>query len=193
MLPLTGIGLLWHYLATATENGDHVTERGLDKLLLGLGAQLEAAEKRAEEEAANDLALSLTQDSVMADVLTRASAVTIPMDGGGRLTADAVGSDFLWIDGPRPQIRPLAQAVVRLEDRGRPPARWHMSLLEACRQLARSGAIVEVTWFSGSGTGILERGARDFLSVRTAQGSVLVPYSATQYISLIRGGLTGDS
>ena len=67
------IGLLWHYLATATENGDHVTERGLDKLLLGLGAQLEAAEKRAEEEAANDLALSLTQDSVMADVLTRAA------------------------------------------------------------------------------------------------------------------------
>ena len=68
-----------------------MTERGLDKLLLGLGAQLEAAEKRAEEEAANDLALSLTQDSVMADVLTRASAVTILVDGGGRLTADSGG------------------------------------------------------------------------------------------------------
>jgi hypothetical protein len=170
-----------------------VTERGLDKLLLGLGAQLEAAEKRAEEEAANDLALSLTQDSLMADSLTRGRAVTILIDGGGRLAAAAVGSDFIWIDGPRPQIRPLAQAVVRLEDRGRPPTRWHMSLLEACRQMARSGATVEVTWFSGSGTGILERGARDFLSVKTAQGPVVVPYSAIQCISLIRGGLTGDS
>ena len=170
-----------------------MTERGLDKLLLGLGAQLEAAEKRAEEEAANDLALSLTQDSVMADVLARASAVTIPIEGGGRLTAVAVGSDFIWTDGPRPQIRPLSQVIVRLENRGSPPSRWHLSLLDACRRLVRSGATVEVSWISGSATGKLERGARDFLSVRTAQGSVLVPYSAIQCISLIRGGLTGES
>ena len=183
---------MWHDLATATENGDHVTERGLDKLLLGLGAQFEAAEKRAEEEAANDLAFSLTQDSAMADTLARARAVTILIDGGGRLTAAAVGSDFLWIDGPRPQIHPLAQAVVRLEDRGRPPKRWQMSLLEACRQLARSGATVEVSWFSGSVTGVLERGARDFLSMKTELGSVIVPYGAIRCICLIRGGLTGD-
>jgi hypothetical protein len=169
-----------------------VTERGLDKLLLGLGAQLEASEKRAEQEAANDLALSLTQDSVMADALTRASAVTVLIDGGGRLTASAVGSDFLWIDGPRPQIRALSQVIVRLEDRGRPPTRWHLSLLDACRRLVRSGATVEVTWVTGSATGQLERGARDFLSVDTAQGSVLVPYSAIKCICVIRGGLTGD-
>lgn len=168
-----------------------VTERGLDKLLLGLGAQLEAAERRAEEEAANDLALSLAQDSVMADALTRAGAATAVVAGGGRLTVSAVGADFLWIDGPRPRIFPLAQTVVGVEERGRPPARWQMSLLEACRKLARTGAIVEVTCEFGSPLGRLESAARDFLTVATEHGQVAIPYTAIQAVRLIRGGLTG--
>ena len=168
-----------------------MTDRGLDKLLLGLGAQLEAAERRAEDEAANDLALSLAQDSVMADALTRAGVASVPVEGGGRLTVTSVGSDFLWIDGPSPRIVPLAQAVVRLEERGRPPARWDISLLEACRQLARAGAIVEVTWRFGSAMGRLDRAARDFVAVSTERGLVVAPYAAIQDIGLIRGGLTG--
>ena len=158
--------------------------------MLGLGAQLEAAERRAEEEAANDLALSLAQDSVLADALSRAGAATVLVEGGGRLTVTGVGSDFLWIDGPRPRILPLSQAVVRLEERGRPPARWHMSLLEACRQLVRAGAIVEVTCNFGSAIGKLNRAARDFVAVLTEQGPVVAPYTAIQGIRLIRGGLT---
>jgi len=167
-----------------------VTDRGLDKLLLGLGAQLEAAERRAEEEAANDLALSLAQDSVMADALTRAGTTTVLVEGGGRLTVTAVGSDFLWIAGSYPRIFPLAQAVVRLEERGKPPARWHMSLLEVCRQLARAGAIVEVTCSFGSALGKLDLAARDFVAVLTEQGPVVAPYTAIHGIRLIRGGLT---
>jgi hypothetical protein len=169
-----------------------VTERGLDKLLLGLGAQLEAAERRAEEEAADDLALSLAQDSVMSEALTRAAAVTALVGGGGRLTVSAVGCDFLWIDGPRPLLLPLDQVAVRLEDRGRPPARWDMSLVEVCRRLARARAIVEVTCEFGSPLGKLDRAARDFLAVATDQGPVVAPYSAIKGIRLIRGGLTGD-
>jgi len=168
-----------------------VTDRGLDKLLLGLGAQLEAAERRAEEEAANDLALSLAQDSVMADSLTRAGAATVLVEGGGRLKVTGVGSDFLWIDEAQPRILPLAEVVVRLEQRGRPPDRWHISLLEACRRLARGGAIVEVTCNFGSALGNLDRAARDFVSVLTEQGPVVAPYTAIQGIRLIRGGLTG--
>jgi hypothetical protein len=167
-----------------------VTDRGLDKLFLGLGAQLEAAERRAEEEAANDLALSLAQDLVMADALTRAGTATVLVEGGGRLTVTGVGSDFLWIDGSHPQILPLAQAVVRLEERGTPPARWPMSLLEACRQLVRGGAIVEVTCAFGSALGKLDRAARDFVAVVTERGPVFAPYSAIQGIRLMRGGLT---
>ncbi|MPZ92994.1 MAG: hypothetical protein GEU68_15485 [Actinobacteria bacterium] len=169
-----------------------VTERGLDKLLLGLGAQLEAAERRADEEAANDFAFSLAQDSLMADALTRAGAVTVMTPGGGRLSVSAVGEDFLWIEGSAPQLIPLAQSAFKLEDRGRAPARWQMSQLEACRELARTGAIVEVTCSFGSALGKLERAARDFLSVATDHGRVLAPYAAFQAIRVIRGGLTGD-
>jgi hypothetical protein len=168
-----------------------VTERGLDKLLLGLGAQLEAAERRAEEEAADDLALSLAQDSVMAEALTRSGTVTALVEGGGRAPISAVGSDFLWIDRPRERLLPQSHAVVKVEDRGRPPARWQISLVDACRQLARSGAIVQVTCKFGSPTGKLDRAARDFLAVATDKGSVVAPYTAVHAIELIRGGLTG--
>ena len=168
-----------------------VTERGLDKLLLGLGAQLEAAERRAENEAANDLALSLAQDSVMSEALTRAGAVTALVGDGGGQPVSAVGSDFLWIDGSRQLLLPLDEAVVRLEDRGRPPARWDMSLVDVCRRLARVGAIVEVTCEFGLPQGKLDRAARDFLAVATEQGSVIAPYSAIKGIRIIRGGLAG--
>ena len=172
-------------------NGDAVTERGLDKLLLGLGAQLEAAERRADEEAANDLAFSLAQDSLMSDALTRAGAVTALMPEGGRLAVSAVGEDFLWVEGPAPQLLPLTRAAFKLEDRGRAPARWYMSQLEACRELARAGAIVEVTCSFGPALGKLERAARDFLSVATEHGRMVAPYAAIQVVRVIRGGLTG--
>ena len=168
-----------------------VTERGLDKLLLGLGAQLEAAERRADEEAANDLAFSLAQDSFMSDALTRAGSVTAMMPGGGRLSVSAVGEDFLWIEGSAPQLLPLARAAFKLEERGRAPARLHMSELEACRELARAGAIVEVTCSFGSALGRLERAARDFLTVATEHGRVVAPYTEIQAVRVIRGGLTG--
>ncbi|CAN5675454.1 hypothetical protein BH20ACT23_BH20ACT23_25270 [soil metagenome] len=169
-----------------------VTERGLDKLLLGLGAQLEAAERRADEEAANDLALSLAQDSLMSDALTRAGAVTAMIPGGGRLSVSAVGEDFLWIEGSAPQLLPLAQTAIKLEERGRAPARWRTSQLEACRELARAGAIVEVTCGFGLAVGRLERAARDFLTVATEHGRVVAPYQAIQAVRVIRGGLKGD-
>ncbi len=168
-----------------------VTERGLDKLLLGLGAQLEAAERRADEEAANDLAFSLAQDSRMSDALTRAGAVTALMPGGGRLSVSAVGEDFMWIEGSSPQLLPLTRAALKLEDGGRAPARWEMSQIEACRELARAGAIVEVTWSFGSALGKLERAARDFLTLATARGRVVAPYAAIQAVRVIRGGLKG--
>ena len=166
-----------------------VTERGLDKLLLGLGAQLEATERRAEDEAADDLALSLAQDATMADALTRGGATVALVEGGGRLKVSAVGSDFLWIDEPRPQLIPIGRAVVGLEERGNPPARWDRSLVQACRELARSGAIVEVTCTYGAPVGELELAGRDFLAVATNHGRTVVPYAAIQCVGLIRGGL----
>ena len=170
-----------------------VTERGLNKLLLGLGAQLEAAERRAEDEAADDLALSLAQDATMADSLTRGGAIVVMVRGGGRLAVSAVGADFLWIDEPGYQLIPIHRAVVRLEERGSPPARWERSLVQACRVLVRAGAIVEVTCTFGSPAGKLELAGRDFLAVATDHGRTVVPYKAIQSVRVIRGGLTGVS
>ncbi|MGH2750313.1 MAG: hypothetical protein ACRDK3_05490 [Actinomycetota bacterium] len=167
-----------------------LTERGLDGLLLGLGAQLEASERRAEEEAANDLAFSLAQDVRAAEALCRSGAVEILRPGGSRGTVAAVGSDFLLVVGASQELWPLAGAVLIQSDRGRPPASAGLGFVEACRLLARNGATIELSCEIGPVEGRLELAARDFMTTATARGRVVTPYSAVRSIRVVRGGLT---
>ncbi|MGH2699849.1 MAG: hypothetical protein ACRDJL_11730 [Actinomycetota bacterium] len=170
-----------------------LTERELDGLLLGLGGQLEASERRAEEEAADDLALSLAQDASLADALCRSGAVNALAPDGGRFRVAAVGADFLWIETPHSRLLPLGHSVVTLGERDRPPVRWNLSLLEACRDLSRSGGIVELTHQFGSVTGRVERAARDFISIVSKRERTAVPYTALRAIRIIRGDLADVS
>jgi hypothetical protein len=183
-----------HDLATAPERTvTDLTERELDGLLLGLGAQLEASERRAEEEAADDLALSLSQDETLAETLCRSGAVHVQLPGGGRQRVAAVGTDFLWIEAPMARLVPLDLALVTQDERDRPPVRWHLTLREACRELSRSGATVEMTHEAGSQSGRIERAGRDFLALVTERERVASPYSAIRSLRIIRGGLTDAS
>jgi len=168
-----------------------MTDQRLDGLLLGLEAQLEASERRAEEEAADDLAFSLSQDRVLADALCRSGAVDLLTDEGGRLRVASVGTDFVWIDIPSCRLLPLRRAAIAQELRGRPPIRLDLTLVEVCRWLARSGSPIEVRCPIGGVVGRLEAAARDFVALTNADGRVLLPYEVVTEIRLLNGGSAG--
>ena len=165
-----------------------MTDQGLNGLLLGLEAQLEASERRAEDEAADDLAFSLSQDRVLADALCRSGAVDLLTDEGGRLRVASVGTDFVWIDSPSRRLLPLRRAALAQDLRGGPPIRLDLTLVEVCRSLARAGSEVEVRCPIGAVVGRLEAAARDFLALTNADGRLLLPYEVVSEIRLLNGG-----
>lgn len=160
----------------------------MNGLLLGLEAQLDASERRAEEEAADDLAFSLSQDRVLADALCRSGTVDLLTDEGGRLRVASVGTDFVWIDTPSCRLLPLRRAAVAQDLRGRPPVRLDLTLVEVCRSLARAGTKVELRCPIGGVVGRLEAAARDFLALSRAEDRLLLPYEAVTEIRLLNAG-----
>ena len=162
-----------------------MTDQRLNGLLLGLVAQLEASERRAEEEAADDLALSLSQDRVLADALCRSGAVDVLADGGARFRVAFVGADFVWINTPSKRLLPLRGVVVAVDTRGTSPVRLELTLVDVCRSLARTGAEVEVKCPIGGVVGRLEAAARDFLALTKAEERLLVPYEAVNELRLL--------
>jgi hypothetical protein len=162
-----------------------MTDQRLKGLLLGLEARLEASERRAEEEAADDLALSLSQDRVLADALCRSGAVDALMDGGARFRVASVGADFVWINTPPNRLLPLRAVMVAMDTRGTSPIRLDLTLVDVCRSLARTGADVEVKCPIGGVVGRLEAAARDFLALRKVGERLLVPYEAVAEIRLL--------
>lgn len=166
-------------------------ERRLNSLLLDLGAQLEASERRADDEAADDLALSLSQDRVLADALCRSGTVDALTQGGGRARVGSVGHDFLLLDVPSTRLLPLSRVAVAQGERGEPPVRWDLTLAQLCRLMARAGAEIEVRYGSELVAGRLESAARDFIAIARARERVLVAYPAVTEISLLDEGLTG--
>lgn len=170
-----------------------MTDQRLNDLLLGLEAQLEASERRAEEEAADDLAFSLSQDRVLADAMCRSGAVDVLTDQGTRFRVASVGADFMWIDPPWSRLLPLRGAAVAQDARGTPPIRLDLTLVEVCRSLARAGTEVEVKCPIGGVVGRLEAAARDFLALTTAQGRLLLPYEVVTEVRLLNGGSAGVS
>ncbi|MGH2828339.1 MAG: hypothetical protein ACRDKF_15370 [Actinomycetota bacterium] len=168
-----------------------MTDQRLKGLLLGLEAQLEASERRAEEEAADDLALSLSQDRVLADTLCRSGAVDVVVDAGSRFRVASVGADFVWINNPFNRLLPLRAVVVAMNARGTSPVRLDLALIDVCRSLARTGAEVEVKCPIGGVVGRLEAAARDFLALTKADGKLLVPYETVTEICLLSEDSTG--
>ena len=166
-----------------------MTDQRLKGLLLGFEAQLEASERRAEEEAADDLALSFSQDRVLADALCRSGAVDVLVDGGARFRVASVGTDFVWIDAPGNRLLPLRGVAVAMDTRGTAPARLDLTLIDVCRSLARAGAEIQVKCPIGGVVGRLEAAARDFLALRKAEERLLVPYEAVAEIRLLNADL----
>jgi len=167
------------------------TDRGLDNLLLDLGAQLESAGRRDEEEAATDLAFSLSQDRLLADTLRRGGAVAVLTPGGGRLPVASIGEDFLWTGPHSEQVLRLDYVVLTQADRGEPPAGWSLSFMQILRLLARAGAAVEVQCDTGIVAGQLRASARDFVVIETSSERRLVAHGALRTLRLVKGGLEG--
>ena len=165
-------------------------DRRLDRLLVGLGAQLEASELRAEEEAADDLALSLAQDRRLSPHLSRGGAVRASLPDGSSHAVVSVGIDFVWTGDPGRLLIPLGEPIFIRSRRGRAPEQWNVTLVQLCRALARSGSRVELLGHRPV-QGLLELAARDFVAVKDGQKQVVFGYDAISAIRVVSGDL-GD-
>ena len=92
------------------------------RLLAELGARFDAVVAREEDEAANDLALSLDQDRSLVEVLTRSREPVATPASGVRWPVRRVGPDHVEVDrGGRTALVRLDAAVLEVED-GTPSA-----------------------------------------------------------------------
>lgn len=137
----------------------------LNELLHSLESSFDASVARAEEEAASDLALSLLQDSRLADVLGRAGRVQLHIDGRPPLTVTEVGRDYVRCERPAELLVPLERASYSVSAAGEPPASTGRPLLAVLRALVRARSCLDVRTHAGSYRGLLARACPDHIVV----------------------------
>jgi hypothetical protein len=158
----------------------------LRTMLDGLEASFSASVAHEEEAAATDLAVSLSFDRSLRDVLGRSAASAIV--DGAYVPVREVGRDHVTArDG---LFVALHSGVFRRED-GPPPPVTDKPLVEALRRAARGGARVECETTHGSFSGRVVTAGRDYLEIRSAVAGTLVPLASVRWIRLARGGSAG--
>ncbi len=160
---------------------------GIKGLLSDLDALFGAELARQEDEAADDLAISLRADRHLAEVLTEGPFAvvldqrTIPLE--------RVGRDFIEGGG---FIAPFDRHrfVTSAGERARPT---DLSLVECLRSLARAGTPVELALEDGTVDGALVGAAPDHLVVAGKTGVVVVPIGSVRWARLSLEDSTGAS
>jgi hypothetical protein len=152
--------------------------RRFNGLFESLEASFEAAEGRAEREAATDLAMSLRQDRSLVQVLRQGGWVLRGPDQPPEPIA-AVGIDYLETEH---DVMPLGAAVIE-SGPSQPPRLRRDSLIEVLRGWARRGHSVRVSAGHRTVSGRLEAVGRDHLVVASPRGRVLVPCACVERVT----------
>lgn len=163
-------------------------DRDAERFLRGLDARLDAAVARHDDEAAADLAFSLSQDRSLHETVARLSVAVLQGAGMGRREITELGQDYVACGRPVDLAAPLARAVVR----GRPGRTvvevGERRLVELLRGWVRAGARVHVQTDHAALEGVLRRAARDHIVVETLDGAWdVVGLSAVASIRWARG------
>lgn len=151
---------------------------GFRGLLADLDALFGAEIARQEDEAADDLAISLQSDSRLVEVLARGSFQlvmderTIPVESLGR---DFVESATFIVPLGRYHFIACAGEQARSTD---------LSFVDRLRSLARSGATVEIRLEDQTLHGILSGVSPEHLLIQTRTGSAVVPLGSISWARL---------
>jgi hypothetical protein len=155
----------------------------LERLFSSLDASFDAALERSEDEAASDLAFSLTQDRSERDHI-RGAGFSVRSDRG-RLQIFRLGPDFVeTVDG---WMIPLDQAVVVRDEALAPPKERPESMIEVLRLGSRQGAEVEAETPCDSYRGTLVRCGPDHVCLRSGQEQILIPLGLVSAFRLSHG------
>ena len=152
----------------------------LDRLLSSLDSSFSAAVDRSEEEAADDLALSLRQGQTLLQYLShipigvRAGALTLPVI--------EVGRDFVRTDSGN--LYPGQATMFQVLSTGTAPRPTDRYLGEVLRAAVRSGAIAEIEGPGGQVAGLLVQCGPDYVCIRANDGDVLLPLGGVRTIKL---------
>ncbi len=178
---LETIGLL-----SATK-GDESMTRQLQRVLRTFEEQFDASLARQEEEAADDLAISLHQERSLASALIGAGEASLWLPGGGSIALSVVGSDYGGSGIPLSAIWRAERVTVQVRAEGSPPAPRRDTFLEVVRLWAREVRQVEVAVPGDSFTGRLTRTGRDHLVVTSSNGRRIIPLELVTSVKLVRG------
>jgi hypothetical protein len=166
-----------------------LADPGLHRTMEALEASFEAALAQSEEEAADDLALSLQQDSRLQVALSHVGGYQLHLPGVGSPKVAVVGPDFVGAGDPLDVVAPSARAVVvgargpdgRVEMEGRPPS-TPAPMLEILRGWARRTHRVELATAEAAFRGVLIRACPDHLALACGPRDVLVGTDAIRYV-----------
>ena len=154
-----------------------------DRLLSSLDSSFSAALDRSEEEAADDLALSLRQGQTLLQYLShmpvgvRAGTSTIPVV--------EVGRDFVRTAGGT--LYPGSSTMFQVLPTGMPPRATDEYLGEVLRAAVRAGASADIEGPGGQVAGLLVQCGPDYVCIRANDGDVLLPLGGVRTIKLSHG------
>lgn len=155
----------------------------LDRLFSALDSSFSAALDRSEEEAANDLALSLNQDLTLElQLVGRSSALSADHP----IPLVEVGRDYVRSEDDR--LLPLTAGSYRVGPPGPGPERTDRYLVDVLRGAVRSGARVTLEGVFGTVEGPLLHCGPDHVGVSEGAHEVLVPLEGVRAIRLSHEG-----
>lgn len=160
----------------------------LDRLFSALDSSFSAAIDRSEDEAANDLALSLTQDLSLELQLVGRSATLI---GEPSVPVAEVGRDFVRTGDHR--LLPLAAHAYRVGPSGPGPVRTDSYLVDVLRRAVRSASRISVEGAFGAIEGPLVHCGPDHIGVSEGESDVLIPLKSVRVIRLSHEDSAGVS
>jgi hypothetical protein len=172
---------------TPTAEEWELADPGLRRTLEALEASFDAALDRSEEEAADDLAFSLLQDSRLPVVLSHGRGYVLQLAGRNPAPVSTVGPDFIGAGDPLEVVAPSVRAVVMRvsgadgDGSGPPPQRTGATIVEILRGWARRGVRVELN-AEGTFSGVLARACPDHVAVLSGHREVLVGSDAVRYV-----------
>jgi hypothetical protein len=155
----------------------------LDRFIASLDASFDARLTRAEETAADDLALSLEQDRSLFEALRVAGPLELRLADGATAPVTRLGRDYVAAGASGGVLVPLTEAVLAGSGDATPSLDGR-TLLEVARAWVRTGRRVRVTTHATTVAGRVVRASQDHLALVEGGRSYLVAMSAIVLLNL---------
>jgi hypothetical protein len=161
--------------------------KDINRVLEGLDTSFDAAVAASDDEAANDLAYSLSQGFTLTHALSRWPGVTWHIGNGIVVSAEEIAADHVVALGGT-LVAPLNRLVATRSE-GPPVRVTEVDLVRRLRRWARVSAMVQVTDVAGEvWEGSLTRAAEDHVEIQSNKKVAIVSTGAIALIRLCHGG-----